>query len=360
MSQDTSKPAGIRQIAVALGISNGTVDRALHARVGVSPKTRDRVLKMAKQLNYSPNVAARNLRLNRHLRVGVFLPAQIASYFGALKEGIQNAAESWSGPGVDLTFYSYPRLGEGDLEAMKAAQWEEFDGVIMAPGSPARMATLVRNPERNTPIVYVSTDAPRTGRLACIAVDSVISGGIAAELLGRMLPSSASVAMFTGDLKIHDHADKLRGFAASLATLAPHLSLVPAVESHERPEEAYKSALKVLRKFPHLGGLYINTANSLPVLRAVEKVNAFGKLQIITTDLFPELAAMIESNKVFATLYQRPFTQGRMAFEMLCRYLTTGAIPKDITRLAPHIILRSNLPLFVDLLAQEELYCPER
>lgn len=80
MSQESSKPAGIRQIAGALGISIGTVDRALHGRSGVSPKTRDRVLKMATKLNYSPNVAARNLRLNRHLRVGVFLPTRLLRF----------------------------------------------------------------------------------------------------------------------------------------------------------------------------------------------------------------------------------------------------------------------------------------
>lgn len=139
-----------------------------------------------------------------------------------------------AGPGVDLIFHSYPRLGEGDIEAMKAANWEKFDGVIVAPGNPARMASLARDPVRNTPVIYVATDAPRTRRLASIAVDAVVSGGIAAELLGRMLPSATSVVMFTGDLKIQDHSEKLRGFAASLATLAPQLSLLPAVESHER------------------------------------------------------------------------------------------------------------------------------
>lgn len=359
MSQDSFKPAGIRQIADALGISIGTVDRALHARSGVSPKTRDRVLKMAAKLNYSPNVAARNLRLNRHLRVGVFLPEQIASFFDAVREGIRQSAASWTGTGLDLTFYVYPRMGEGDVEAMKAANWEKFDGVIVAPGNPERMGLLARAGSQ-TPLIYVATDAPRTQRLASISVDAVISGGIAAELLGSVLTSATTVATFTGDLKIQDHADKLRGFAASLATLAPNLSLLPAVESHESAEEAYKSALEVLRKFPNLGGIYINTANSLSVLRAAEKVNALGKLKIVTTDLFPELIPKIESGQVFATLYQRPLTQGRLAFEMLCRYLTTGAIPRQVTRLAPHIVFRSNVSLFADLLSQDDPMSSER
>src|ERR1039457_4077498 len=108
------KAAGIRDIARALGTSIGTVDRALHGRSGVSPKTRDRVLKMAQKLNYRPNVAARNLKLNHRLRVGVFLPEQIALFYDLVREGIRAACATESGIGVDLVFHSFPRLGEGE------------------------------------------------------------------------------------------------------------------------------------------------------------------------------------------------------------------------------------------------------
>lgn len=100
--------------------------------------------------------------------------------------------------------------------------------------------------------------------------------------------------------------------------------------------------------------MYINTANGLPVLRAVEEAGLLGKVQIITTDLFPELIPYIESGAVLATLYQRPLTQGRMAFEALARYLTGGTSPAQVTRLAPHIVLRSNLSLFTEFLSHED------
>jgi LacI family transcriptional regulator len=73
-------------------------------------------------------------------------------------------------------------------------------------------------------------------------------------------------------------------------------------------------------------------------------------VRLITTDLFNELVPLIESGKILATLYQRPFTQGKLAFETLCRFLVEGVQPEPITRLAPHIILRSNLPLFLERL----------
>lgn len=74
--------------------------------------------------------------------------------------------------------------------------------------------------------------------MTSIAIDGYISGSVAAELLIHALPSSCQVATITGDLHIVDHTDKLRGFAATLATLAPHISLLSVVEFHEDPELA--------------------------------------------------------------------------------------------------------------------------
>jgi LacI family transcriptional regulator len=132
--------------------------------------------------------------------------------------------------------------------------------------------------------------------------------------------------------------------------LAPHLSLLPAIESHERPKEAYRQTLALLRGDAKPQGLYISTANSIPVLQALEEQGLLGKIQVVTTDLFQELAPLIEAGKILATLYQRPFTQGKVAFERLITYLLEDKKTSPMVRLAPHIIFRSNLPLFADRL----------
>jgi LacI family transcriptional regulator len=84
------------------------------------------------------------------------------------------------------------------------------------------------------------------------------------------------------------------------------------------------------------------------VLQALEQKRLLGVIQVITTDLFPELIRHIESRKVLATIYQRPFTQGKVAFETLIRFLVEGVKPSPSTKLAPHIVLRSNLSLFLN------------
>jgi LacI family transcriptional regulator len=349
------KSAGIKDIAQALNVSIGTVDRALHGRSGVSEKTKARVLKMATQLGYKPNLAAQALKLNRRLSIAAILPKHISHFFDPVRAGIRDAAASTVGVNVSLDFYEYPRLGVGDKEAFDVAMRRHYDGIIFLPGNMRTFDPLISKLSRSgTAMMCVGSDAPNTERIGSVAAHATISGAIAAELLSHKLNRKATVSIFTGELSTLDHAEKLRGFAATLAVQAPHLSLLPALESHERPKEAYRQALTLMQSKSRPEGLYLSTANSLPVLKALEELKLLGKVQVIATDLFQELVPMIETGKVLATMYQRPFTQGKIAFENLLAFLLRENGRQSVVRLAPHIILRSNLSLFSSQVADND------
>jgi len=348
---NTPKTAGIKDIAKALGISIGTVDRALHERTGVSLKTKARVLQMAEKIGYKPNLAAQALKLNRRIEIAVILPKQISHFFDPLRAGIRSAAEANVGTHVNVTFYEYPRMGQGDAELLEARLKDKCDGIIFTPGNPRKLDPIIRRlTERGTAMLCVASDAPASGRIGLVSAHAYTSGALAAELLSHKLTRKTHVATITGELITLDHAEKLRGFAATLAMLAPHLSLLPAIESHERPREAYRQTIALLHGENKPQGLYISTANSIPVLKALEEEGLLGKIQVVTTDLFQELVPLIETGKILATLYQRPFTQGKVAFESLVAYLHEEKKTSPMIRLAPHIIFRSNLPLFTDRL----------
>jgi LacI family transcriptional regulator len=347
------KPPNIKDIAQALGISIGTVDRALHGRSDISLATRARVLKKAEELGYRPNMAARSLKLNRRLRIGVYFPREISSFFDPLRSGVRAAVDASTGVNVELVFRTFPRLDKGDVELLSADASESFDGILVTPGNPDRIGPKLNAlARRGVAVVCVASDVPRSERLASVRVDANASGAIAAELFSRTIKKVGQLATITGDLTTLDHAEKLRGFAANLAVFAPHLSLLPAIESHEKPNEAYRQAVSLISSKPFPLGIYISTANSIPVLRALEEKHLLGEVQVVTTDLFPELVPHIESGNILATLYQRPFTQGKTALELLLRHLIDGTTPETHTRLAPHIILRSNLGLFASHLPE--------
>jgi LacI family transcriptional regulator len=344
---------GIKDIARALGISTGTVDRALHGKPGINPMTQSRVLRTAEALGYRPNLAARYLKSRKTLKISVHLPREIALFWDSLREGIREAAALFE-PTLHVEFLSYPRLGRGDVELFEQALEQGTNGLIIAPGDPAALKPWIRKAsQRGIPVACVVTDAPDTPRLTSVSADPFTVGAVAGELLSRFLPDGGSVAFFTGWLSMQDHADKLRGFQSTIEVsgLSPTpLTLATVVEAHDDEKEAHRSALNLLKAHPELKAIYVSTVNSRPVLRAVEQVGRTRDLIIVTTDLFPELVSWIRAGKVAATMYQRPISQGRLALHALYQYLVDGTCPQPRIKVVPHVVMRSNLDLFLERL----------
>lgn len=342
------KPAGIKEIARALDVSIGTVDRALHGRPGINPLTRTKVLKMAQTLGYRPNLAARFLKSQRQLQISVQLPSEIATFFDALRSGIREAAAPFE-PATHVEFRSYPSLGEGDAAVFNEALAHGAQGMIIAPGEPAAMKPLIRKAaRRNVPVVCVSTDAPGTERLAAVTACPYTNGAIVGELLGRLVHGPGKVGVVTGSLATEDHANKLQGFRSSLETFGGGLEIARVLEAHDNERLAYSGTKAMLKENPELRAFYVSTANALPALQAIEESGRAGRIAVITTDLFPALVPLIRSGRVLATIYQRPITQGRLAFQALHRFLIDGQCPVSKIRVAPHIVMSSNLDLFLE------------
>lgn len=336
---------GIKDIARSLGVSIGTVDRALHDKPGISPITRQRVLDAAAALGYRPNLAARHLKSRRGLRISVHLPEEIALFWNSLRDGIREAAAPLA-PTLQVEFRSYPRLGEGDVALFEQALADGVHGLIIAPGDPAAIEPCLQQAARkNVPVVCVVTDAPSSGRLASVSPDPFTVGAVAGELLARFLPGGGEIAFFTGWLGTEDHAEKLRGFETSVRAVGRDVRVVSVVEAHDDEKVGYRQALAVLEEHPNLRGIYVSTVNSLPVVRAIERKKRTGQLAVVTTDLFPPLVPHIRKGHVAATIYQRPLSQGRHALQALYHYLLDGTRPPEHIKIVPHVVMRSNLDL---------------
>jgi LacI family transcriptional regulator len=306
---------------------------------------------MASTLGYRPNLAARFLSSRKRLRISVNIPAEIALFWDEVRSGIQEEARQLSSSGIDIQLCSFPRFGTGEQEAFERALQSEVHGIIMATGRPHSLRPLIRRASRQRiPVVSVVTDAPGTEQLAVVSIDSPVSGSLAGELLSRFIGGTGLVGIITGDLGITEHLQKFESFQSSVLGLFPAMQVATPVENHDDPGEAYESCRRLLHDFPSLRGLYVSTANSAPVLKALLDAGRLGSIGVIATDLYPELAHHLESGGVLGTLYQRPRSQGQIALRMLYDFLVKGQCPSYQVRLAPHLVLKSNLSFFLQRL----------
>jgi LacI family transcriptional regulator len=348
-------PTTLRDIAKALGTSIGSVHRALHDNPGVSPLTKDRVLQMARTLGYRPNIAARYLSSKKNLRISVNTLQGTTSFWDEVRTGIREAAGSILLENVEIEFRTYPRLGEGEEEAFEAAIRNQVDGIITFPSRPQVLRAWIRRASRaRIPVVCVATDAPGSGRLGIVAIDTLASGSIAADLMGRFLgPREGSIAITVFDMAITEHAEKYAAFESTLKTFYPNLHLLKPIEDHDVEAEGYNKCRRLFEKCPNLAGVYVTTEASIPVLKAARDAKLLERLTIITTDLFPDLVPQIRSGAVAATIYQRPRAQGQIAFRMLHEFLVEGASRSHQVALPPHLVMRGNLDFFLQRQSQE-------
>ena len=342
---------GIHLIAEMANVSIGTVDRALHGRGGIKDATRQRILQIARQIGYTPNLAARALSVTKSIsRIGVCMPREIHFFYDQLWSGVLEEARRLAQLGIQFVNRPVQTLGHEDTQAFKELVQSGVDGIILTAGNPKDLTPLINDAEENgIPVVCVSTDAPESKRSTVVCVEPWLNGCLAGELMGKLLPPSSKVAVVLGMLTAEDHRKKTEGFSDTFPRHCPGGKVVAVVEGHEDEDESFQKTFDLLRRIPTLSGLYVNTVNCLPVCRALGARGLAGKIKLITTDLFAEMSSYFQKGTITASIYQQPHRQGQIAVRLLADNLTNKANFPPAVHLSPGVVMSSNLHLFREI-----------
>ena len=97
------KRVTMKDIANSLGISIGTVERALHGKQDINPETKQLVLDKVREMGYLPNKHARSLSLKKRKEVAVIMPLN-SEFWYRVKAGIEAAEKEFSFYGVGVKY----------------------------------------------------------------------------------------------------------------------------------------------------------------------------------------------------------------------------------------------------------------
>lgn len=347
----TKPRRGIHLIAEMANVSIGTVDRALHGRDGIKESTRQRILQIAREISYAPNLAARALSVAKaSARIGVCVPREIHFFYDQLWGGILDEARRVEQLGFQFLHRPVSALGEGDTGAFKELLQTRVDGIIVTAGNPKGLTPLINAAEdKGVRVVCVSTDAPESRRSSIVCVEPWLNGCLAGELMGKCVSPGSKVAIVAGMLSAEDHRKKTDGFSEAFPRHCPGGKVISVIEGHEDEDESFQKTFELLRRVPGVAGLYVNTVNCLPVCRALGACSLAGKVKLITTDLFLEMAAYFEKGTITASIYQQPHRQGQIAVRLMTDHLTNKAPFPPALHLTPGVVMSSNLHLFREM-----------
>jgi LacI family transcriptional regulator len=349
--QVTKPRRGIHLIAEMANVSIGTVDRALHGRDGIKESTRQRILQIAGQISYRPNLAARALSVAKaSARIGVCVPREIHFFYDQLWGGILDEGRRVEQLGIQFLHRPIHALGEGDIGAFKELLQASVDGIIVTAGNPKGLTPLINAAEdKGVRVVCVSTDAPESHRSSIVCVEPRLNGYLAGELMGKFVPPGSKVAVVAGMLSAEDHRKKTDGFTEAFPRHCPGGKVIAVIEGHEDEDESFQKTFDLLRRIPTIAGLYVNTVNCLPVCRALGARRLAGKVKLITTDLFLEMAPYFQKGTITASIYQQPHRQGQIAVHLMTDHLTNLVPLPPALHLSPGVVMSSNLSLFREM-----------
>src|SRR5438045_421406 len=241
---------GIHLIAELAHVSIGTVDRALHGRAGINDSTRQRILQIARQVGYAPNLAARALSVAKaNTKIGVCVPREIHFFYDQLWNGILEEARQAAHLGIQFVNRPVQVLGEGDTVAFKELVASGVAGIILTAGNPKALQPLIDDAEeKGIRVVCVSTDAPESRRSCVVCVEPHTNGSLAGELMGKLVLPGSKVAIVAGMLRTEDHRKKTDGFMETFPRYCSSGRITKVIEGHEDEEETFQKTLELLRK----------------------------------------------------------------------------------------------------------------
>ena len=228
----------IREVARAAGVSVATVSRVLNESGPVAGETRDRIRRVAGEMRYIPNGAARSLSMRRTGTLGVLLPDLYGEFFSEVIRGLDQAAQR-ARFHLLLSSSHNNRL---DIEAALQAMRGRVDGlVVMSPH--IDVAVLAANLPESLPAVMLNTPQS-SAEFDTLSVDNF--GGARAMVAHLAEHGHRRIAMVRGPEPNHDAEERLRGYRAALADagLAPDAAL--EVEGDFTEESGFRAVRRLL------------------------------------------------------------------------------------------------------------------
>lgn len=331
---NNNNPVTIKDVAKRAKVALATVDRVLHNRKGVSKKTREKVLKVIKDLNYQPNLMASNLSKKKTLLLGVLLPnvSPRSSYWELPLKGIRKANKELERYSIKIEPYLYDQSDSKDIrkQILKVVN-SNIDGLVLTPKFAQETALLLQDcNEKNRPYIFIDSTIKEEESLCSIHQPIYESGQLAAQLFnycfhqGKILMVHLKDAMDSEALIDR----KVKGVLDYLAETASSITTKKIEITNFEPRNIEQAINIQLEEMPDINGIFIPNSKVGHVAPYLAKRGG-RKIYLIGYDYLKENYDYIENGIIDFLICQKPEEQGYQAIYKLFEHLV---LKKDVDK----------------------------
>ncbi|MDZ7723091.1 MAG: LacI family DNA-binding transcriptional regulator [candidate division KSB1 bacterium] len=345
-----SRPT-IKQIAEMAKVSIATVDRVLHKRGKVKPETRQKIERIIKELDYQPNIFARNLVVGPSLKLAVLMPRpeQDGGYWKLPARGVEQASNNLKPFQVKVERFEYDKFSaESFIKVSNKVLENQYNGLLIAPIQIKAAKDFIETLPKKVPHVYFDSEIPNTRCLSTIHQNSFYGGRVAAKLFDWVIQDPSTIAMVRVLPATYHINERIRGFCDYFKS-REDLNLIEVdVPENSKKIQVHEIYESILSKNRNLKGVFVTGSHTYEMADCISTVPVNRKIFLIGFDLVPANIEFMRSNVIDFLISQSPELQGFTGIYLLYRYLFfKEKVDKEIT-LPIEIITKENLDFYLN------------
>ena len=324
----------IVDIAEKANVSPGTVSKILKGTYIGSSETKNRVLKIAKELGYTPNLIASSLKSRKSKIIALIVPEITVPFFPELSRGVEDVARENEYNVILCSSNSDPLQEARYLESLER-RW--VDGIIFSRITgdtfKEKIPRLLANKVK---MVFVDR-VPVENKLsiARVEIDNEKAAYSATEFLTKL--GHKDIACITGPLNTRIAQQRLEGYKKALEDNEIPIREELIVEGTFKLESGFRAVNTLLDKSVTFTSIFAcNDLMAIGAIKALSKRNLQvpEDISVIGFDGIP-LSEYIEP--ALTTVVQPIYEMGKTAAKLLLESIKKGIELKD------HIVLDTRI-----------------
>jgi len=333
------KKANINDVARHLGVATSTVSRALQNHHSISAKTKKLVLNAVRELNYSPNKIAANLRSGNRTAIGVIIPKINSNFMSNCIFGIENVIYP---SGYNLIICQSTEHYEKEVSNVRTLIDSQVAGVLISLSnetmSTEHLAMIKAN---NIPLIMFDRIDES------LEVDSIVNDDVrgATEAVEHLLDQGyRKIALLNGPEHIYVYKNRYNGYRQTLAVKGANMSSDHIIQNINTQQEAYAAASSLLDSVNPPDAIFCaSDVLAVGALQALKERNIQSPEQVgvvgYGNDIFGDL-----TTPTLTSVEQFPQEIGANAARIMLQILEdkhTETIPKTIS-IKPRLVIRGS------------------
>lgn len=329
----------IKDIARSAGVSHSTVSRALAGSPLVKEETKQRIVRIAGEMGYTPHALARSLVTRRTQTIGVVVTTIADPFVSEVVRGIEETGQSF---GYNVILCNSNAEPKRELAAVKALREKRVDGIIVTASRVGELY-LPRLQDFDVPIVLVNSQ--QTGPYVhSIATDDEFGGQMATEHLIGL--GHRRIGYIASPNNTSSSQARMTGYAKALADHGIARDPALYAEGDGRPAAGRKAMAQLLAlPSPPSAVFCYNDMTAIGALRAIKEaaLSIPADISVIGYDDIPIVEYL---DPPLTTIAQRKYDMGCWAMQMLLDLLAGSSEVENVT-VEPTLVVRDSTAPFV-------------